>query len=152
MRGFLAGLLLGLLAIASVQAANVETIVVGTNGVQAVQSADGRTWTVSPQPHTTQSGTAYTLASTDCGTQIVFTNAAAVSVTIPATLAVDCNVTILQAGAGQVAVTGTAVTAATLHSAHAFTKTYGQWAMISVDIYSNVGGSAAIAILTGDGA
>jgi hypothetical protein len=101
---------------------------------------------------TTQSGTTYTLAATDCGTQIDFTNAGAVTVTIPQTLPVGCNVAVLQAGATKVSVNGSAVTAATLHSAHSYTGTSGQWAIIGVNIEANAGGSAAIAILTGDGA
>ena len=134
------------------RAANVETVVTGTAGVCTSQGADGRTWTVTSCAHTTQSGTTYTLANTDCGTVINFTSGTAVTVTIPATLNVDCSVNILQTGAGQVSMTGTAVTAATLHSAHAFTKTGGQYAMITIFIYSNAGGSSAIADLLGDGA
>lgn len=97
---------------------------------------------------TTQSGTTYTLASTDCGTEVAFTNAAAVTVTIPATLTTGCNIAILQTtAAGQVTVTGTAVSAATLHSAHSYTKTFGQWGIIGINIYTT-----GVAILTGDGA
>ncbi len=101
---------------------------------------------------TTQSGTTYTLANADCGTEVTFTNASAVTVTIPATLPVGCNIAILQAAAGQVSVNGSAVAAATLHSAHSYTKTSAQWAIIGVNIEANSGGSSAIAILTGDGA
>ena len=96
----------------------------------------------------TQSGTTYTLAAADCGTEIAFTNAAAVTVTIPAALTTGCNIAILQTtSAGQVTVTGTAVSAATLHSAHSYTKTSGQWAVIGINIYTT-----GVAILTGDGA
>lgn len=96
----------------------------------------------------TQSGTTYTLASTDCGTEVVFTNPAAVTVTIPATLTTGCNIAILQTtAAGQVTVTGTAVSAATLHSGHSYTKTFGQWSIIGINIYTT-----GVAILTGDGA
>lgn len=96
----------------------------------------------------TQSGTTYTLASTDCGTEIAFTNAAAVTVTIPAALTTGCNIAILQTtAAGQVTVTGTAVSAATLHSGHSYTKTAGQWSIIGINIYTT-----GVAILTGDGA
>jgi hypothetical protein len=101
---------------------------------------------------TTQSGTTYTLAQTDCGTQVSFSNAATVTVTIPATLILNCTVALTQTGAGQVVVTGTAVTAATLHSFDGFTKTAGQWATIGININSNAGGSSAVAVLTGRGA
>lgn len=100
---------------------------------------------------TTQSGTTYTFASTDCGTEVTFTNSGAVTATIPATLPVGCNISVLQAGASKVSVNGSAVAAATLHSAHSYTGTSAQWAIIGVNIEANSGGSSAIAILTGDG-
>lgn len=95
---------------------------------------------------TSQSGTTYTLAASDCSTQINFTNASAVTVTIPSTLPVGCNVALLQAGAGKVSVNGSAVTPATLHSAHSYTGTSAQWAMIGVNMEAST-----VAILTGDG-
>lgn len=101
---------------------------------------------------TSQSGTTYTFAASDCGTEVTFTNGSAVTATIPQTLPVGCNIAVLQAGAGQVSVNGSAVAAATLHSAHSYTKTFGQWAIIGINIEANAGGSSAIAILTGDGA
>lgn len=101
---------------------------------------------------TSQSGTTYTLASSDCFSYVRFSNAGAVTVTIPATLPAGCQIAMEQDGAGQVTVTGTAVAAATLHSAHSYTKTFGQYATIGITINANSGGSAAIAILTGDGA
>lgn len=100
---------------------------------------------------TTQAGTTYTLASTDCGTEVTFSSASAVTVTIPATLAIGCNIAVAQIGAGKVSVNGTAVSAATLHSAHSFVATAAQWAIVGVNIEANSGGSSAIAILTGDG-
>lgn len=120
----------------------------GTNTWSGVQTFGEVLGTV-----TSQSGTTYTLANADCGTEVTFTNASAVTVTIPATLPVGCNIAILQTTAsGQVTVTGTAVSAATLHSAHSYTKTFGQWAIIGINIEANAGGSSAVAILTGDGA
>lgn len=114
----------------------------GTNtwsGTQTFGTVDGTV--------TTQSGTTYTLTAADCGTMVRFTNASAVTVTIPQGLAVGCNIAIEQAGAGQVAVNGSAVTPATLHSAHSYTKTSAQWAIIGISIEST-----NVAILTGDGA
>jgi len=101
---------------------------------------------------TPQSGTTYTFAATDCGTEVVFSNGSAVTATIPATLPAGCNIAILQAGAGKVSVNGSAVTPATLHSAHSYTGTYAQWSIIGINIETNSGGSSAIAVLTGDGA
>jgi hypothetical protein len=98
----------------------------------------------------TQSGTTYTLAATDCGTTIVFTNAAAVTVTTLNSLPAGCAVAIEQGGAGQVTVA--AGSGATQHSAHSFTKTYGQYAILGLFVDINAGGSAADFIITGDGA
>ena len=97
-------------------------------------------------------GTTDTLAATDCGKEITYSSASSVTVTIPATLPQWCNISIAEIGAGIVSVNGSAVAAATLHSAHSYTGTSGQWAIIGINIEANSGGSAAIAILTGDGA
>ena len=98
----------------------------------------------------TQTGTTYTLAATDCGTTILFTNASAVSVTTLATLPAGCAIAIDQAGAGQVTIA--AGTGATQHSAHNYTKTYGEYAILGLFVDTNSGGSAADVIITGDGA
>ena len=100
---------------------------------------------------TTQSGTTYTFAATDCGTEVTFSNASAITATIPQTLPAGCNIAVAQLGAGKVSVNGSAVAAATLHSAHSYTGTSAQWAVIGINIEANSGGSAAIALLTGDG-
>jgi predicted ATP-dependent Lon-type protease len=96
---------------------------------------------------TNQTGTTYTLALSDCGTEVAFTNASAVTVTIPATLFAGCNIAIYQAGAGQVSMTGSAVTPATRISAHSYSKTFGQGAIIGINIPA-----VGTAVITGDGA
>jgi hypothetical protein len=102
----------------------------------------------------TQSGTTYTLVAGDCGKTVVFTSATAVTVTIPASIVpasgTACAIAIFQSGAGQVAVNGTAVSAATLVSAHSYTKTFGQNAMIGLTLTTV--GATATAVLSGDGA
>src|SRR6185437_6113818 len=101
-----------------------------------------------------QSGTTYTLVSNDCGKTVAFSNASAVTVTIPASIVPSagtvCNINIRQDGAGQVAVNGSAVSAATLVSAHSFTKTFGQHAVIGLQLTTI--SSTATAVLVGDGA
>lgn len=94
--------------------------------------------------------TADTLAATDCGTEVTYAAASAVTVTIPQTLPTGCNIAILQLGAGKVSVNGTAVTQATLRSAHSYTGTAAQYSIIGINI--EAAGTPAIAILTGDGA
>jgi hypothetical protein len=96
---------------------------------------------------TNQIGATYTLAPSDCGTEVSFTNASAVTVTIPATLAAGCNIAIYQAGAGQLSMTGSAVTPATRISAHSYSKTFGQGAIIGINIPT-----VGTAVITGDGA
>jgi hypothetical protein len=99
---------------------------------------------------TAQSGTTYSLAASDCGTTILFTNSSAITVTTFSSLPVGCAVAIEQAGAGQVTIAAGA--GATQHSAHNFTKTYSQYAILGLFVDTNVGGSAADIIITGDGA
>lgn len=101
-----------------------------------------------------QSGTTYTLVASDCGKTVAFSNASAVTVTIAASIVpaagTTCNIAIRQDGTGQVAVNGSAVTAATLVSAHSYTKTFGQHAIIGLELTTI--SSTATAVLTGDGA
>lgn len=99
---------------------------------------------------TTQSGTSYTLAATDCGTTILFTNSAAVTLTTLNTLPAGCAIALEQAGGGSVTVT--AGTGTTQHSAHGYTRTYGLYAILGVFVDTNSGGTAADYIITGDGA
>lgn len=101
-----------------------------------------------------QSGTTYTLAATDCGKTVAISNASAITVTIAASIVpaagTTCNIAIRQDGAGQISVTGSAVTAATLVSAHSYTKTFGIHAIIGLELTTI--GATATAVLTGDGA
>lgn len=98
-----------------------------------------------------QVGTTYTFSTTDCGTEVIFGSSSAVTATIPATLPIGCNIAILQSGAGKVSVNGSAVAPATLESSSSYTATSKTWAIIGINIAGNTGGSAAIAVLTGDG-
>ena len=94
---------------------------------------------------------AYTAASTDCGTLVRITNSnVAVTVTLPNSLAVGCNIAWKQVDTTQI--TFSAGTGATLTSAHSYTKTFGQNAIVGTLVTSNSGGSAASYTLTGDGA
>jgi hypothetical protein len=98
----------------------------------------------------TQSGTTYTLAATDCGTTILFTNASPITVTTLNSLPGGCAIAIEQKGAGQVTISAGA--GATQHSAHNFARTYGQYAILGLFVDVNSGGSAANSIISGDGA
>lgn len=98
----------------------------------------------------TQSGTSYTLAASDCGTTIAFTNSSPITLTTASTLPVGCAIAIEQAGDGQVTIA--AATGTTQHSPHGFTKSYGRYAILGLFVDSNAGGTTADIIITGDGA
>jgi hypothetical protein len=98
----------------------------------------------------TQAGTTYTLAATDCGATILFTNASPIVLTTLNSLPAGCAIAVEQGGAGQVTIA--VGSGATQHSAHAFTKTYAQYAILGLFVDTNVGGSAADIIISGDGA
>lgn len=98
----------------------------------------------------TVSGTTDTLAMTDCGTTVFYSNAGAVTVTIPVTMTAFCTIAIMQTGAGKVSVNGSAVSAATLHTAVASGAAVGtraQYSVINVVVYTT-----GVANLVGDGA
>ncbi len=99
---------------------------------------------------TTQTGTAYTLSATDCGTTILFNNSAPVTLTTLNSLPAGCAIAVEQAGNGQVTVAAGSGT--TQHSAHGYTKTYGLYAILGVFVDTNTSGTAADVIITGDGA
>jgi hypothetical protein len=98
----------------------------------------------------TRSGTSYTLAASDCGTTIIFTGSSSITLTTLNSLQPGCAIAIEQAGAGQVSIA--AGTGTSLHSSHGFTKTFGPFAILGLFVDTNVGGSAADVIITGDGA
>jgi hypothetical protein len=92
---------------------------------------------------------AYTLASTDCGTEIVVTVSATAAVTLPATLPIGCQVAVVQGGTAKI--TLSAASGAALESPHSFTGTFAQYSTIGAQVISNASGSAAVWVFTGDG-
>jgi hypothetical protein len=103
----------------------------------------------------TQSGATYTIAASDCGKTIIGTDASAATYTIPASIVpaagTTCIISVIQAGgSGKISVNGSAVSAATLQSAHSYTGTSGtQWSEITLTLSTIA--STATAVLTGDG-
>lgn len=94
---------------------------------------------------------AFTGGNGDCGTFVSFTSASGITVTISSSLPVGCQVALEQNGAGTVSLS--AGSGATLHTAHSFTgTTAGQYSTIGITVTANSGGSAAVAVMTGDGA
>lgn len=95
-----------------------------------------------------QTGTTYTLVTADRGKVVECTNASAITVTLPNSLAVGFCCTIVQGGAGQV--TLSAASGATLRNRQSHTKTAGQWSGATLYVRTNSGGSAAEYVLNGD--
>lgn len=88
-----------------------------------------------------QSGTSYTLATTDNGKIISCTSNSAVTITVPA-LNIGFNCLIVQRGTGQVTLS---VSGSTINNRYNFTKTAGQHAIMSL-----VSVAAGVFISSGD--
>lgn len=101
-----------------------------------------------------QAGTTYTTAATDCGKTLLFTSGSAVTVTIAASIApasgTACVIAVIQGGASKVSVNGSAVSAASLVSANAYTGTSGTAGAI-IDLVITTVSATATAYLTGTG-
>jgi hypothetical protein len=95
-----------------------------------------------------QTGTTYTLQSSDRGKVVELTNGSSITLTLPSTLAVGFCCTIVQGGAGQVNVS--AGSGATLRNRQSHTKLAGQWSGATLYVRTNSGGSAAEYVLNGD--
>lgn len=96
----------------------------------------------------TQSGSSYTLANADNKSRMRFTSASAITLTLPNSLQTGFAVTIIQAAAGQI--TFSPASGATLRNRQSHTKTAGQYAVCTLQVISNSGGSAAEYLLSGD--
>lgn len=96
-----------------------------------------------------QSGTSYTIAASDLGKTVECSNAGAITVTLPNSLPVGFNFSVMQAGAGQV--TLSPASGAALHNFDGFTKTAGHYAVLNLYVTTNVGGAAAVYIMQGRG-
>lgn len=95
-----------------------------------------------------QTGTAYTAQASDGGKVIDLSNASAVTLTLPNNLPVGWCCTLVQAGAGQV--TCSAAVGATLRNRQGHAKLAGRWAMATLHVRANAGGTAAEYVLCGD--
>ncbi len=95
-----------------------------------------------------QTGTTYTMLSSDYGKALTFTNASPITVTLPNSLPKGWNVVIYQGGAGQV--TFSPGTGASMAQRLTKNKTAGQYAVASLLVVSNSNGSNAQYVLGGD--
>lgn len=103
-----------------------------------------------PPSWRTVSGTTDALTPGDCGNGVIYTNAGAVTVTLPNNFPPMCSVAAIQRGAGKVSPSA-AAGASILANPHSFTGTFGVNSVIGLTVITN-GGSTAAWLLTGDGA
>jgi len=129
------------------QTANVLQVVdssVITFGVTRLGIVTAAGYILSDQGINPQTGTTYTLASTDNGKVVTCSNASAITVTVPSSLPVGFACTIIQLGAGQVTLSASGVT---LNGKNGL-KTSGQHARIGIVEYTtnvfNVAGDTAV--------
>lgn len=95
-----------------------------------------------------QTGTTYTVVTSDTGKVIDHSNAGAITTTLPNNMPVGWCCTYVQAGAGQV--TFSAASGATLRNRQSHTKIAGQWGMVVLEVRANSGGSSSEYVLGGD--
>ena len=93
----------------------------------------------------TQTGTTYTLQSSDLGKIVKFESGSAVTLTLPSGLGLGFNCTVIQYGAGQITFSASG---STLYNRQSHTKTAGQYAVVSLischaDLYILAGDTAS---------
>jgi hypothetical protein len=101
-----------------------------------------------------QTGATYTIdvagADTDSGKIIDHANAAGIAVTLPNSAPAGFACTYVQAGAGQITFAVEGGGTAVLRNRQSHAKTAGQWAMVTLYVRGNSGGTAAEWVLGGD--
>ena len=118
-----------------IQPANANLTNVAALTVQSLPS------TIISVTENTQTGTTYTVLSTDNGKVVTLNNASAITVTVP-TLSAGFTCTFIQKGAGQVTFSASGTT---ISNAHSQTKTFGQYATVTL-----YGLSSTAFVLSGD--
>lgn len=81
-----------------------------------------------------QTGTTYTLLSSDAGKVITLNNASAITLTVPTGLGANFNCTLVQLGAGQVTISGSGTT---INNRNSHTKIAGQYGVASLLSYAD---------------
>jgi hypothetical protein len=80
-----------------------------------------------------QTGTTYTLLSSDNGKVLTFNNASAITLTVPTGLGAGFNCLVVQIGAGQVTFSASSTT---INNRSGYTKTAGQYAAATIAAYA----------------
>ena len=95
-----------------------------------------------------QTGTSYTLQAADLGKIVALNNAAAITVTIPNSLPAGFNCLLSQVNMGQVTVVAGA--GATLNAyPSGGVKTPGRHTKVDISVRTNIGGTSAVADMSG---
>lgn len=99
---------------------------------------------------TSSAATTYTLGAqpAESGDVILFTSGTAVTITLSAAAPIGTTVTVIQMGAGQL--TFVAGSGALMRQRLTQYKTAGQYAMVSLFVVANTGGTAAEWVISGD--
>lgn len=114
----------------------------GTEGVSTDYAREDHAHPFPTASINAQTGTTYTLQSSDHGKIVELTNAVAITLTVPNTLPIGFNCGIYQGGAGQVTITGSSIT---LRNRSSHTKLSGQYAEGAIRVRS-----ASEFVLAGD--
>lgn len=94
-----------------------------------------------------QTGTSYTLLTTDNNKMITLSNSGAITLTMPNSLPVGFACSVVQGGTG--AITFTPASGATRTNSSSHTKSGGQYAACALAVVANSGGAAAVYNLSG---
>jgi hypothetical protein len=102
-----------------------DDLIEGATNLLLTSAERSKIATIPDAQNNVQTGTTYTIQASDNGKNIVFTNAAAIAVTLPDTLALDFQCSIVQANTGVPTVTPNTDT---INGAAAGVAPSGQWA------------------------
>lgn len=106
----------------------------GSSGTPISLAIDPNTKANIASSYNNQTGTTYTLQSSDNGKVVTLSNASAITLTIPTSLPTGFNCSIVQLGAGQVTISASGTT---IHNRQSYTKLAGQYACATILMYAS---------------
>jgi hypothetical protein len=109
---------------------NVQPTLINQQDTQIVLAGPGFQGPAGVSQYKTITGTTYTLSETDRSQILLFTNAAAITLTVPTGLSTLFDTMLVQAGTGQITVTGAG--GVTINGALNATKTAYQYAVATL--------------------
>lgn len=136
-------------AVAALPSADIPLVPLpgGTAGVSATLSRSDHQHPPQSADQNFQTGTSYTITSANDGQVVEIANGSAITATFAANIPAEASGLVTQGGAGQIAFAAAA--GATIHQRQSFTKTAGQWGVVTWYCRSNAG-AAAVIVLSGD--